>query len=255
MPQLETILVMFLNPVLNSDVETQLMHTPITTHVTLPNLLTLVFRGASAYMEAVVRHLTTPRLEKLGIGLNGFPNQLTFSIPCLVQFIHTTENLRFTRARFLFSDEEVDVEAYTHEEATGKSYILSIEAECCHLDRQVSSAAQIFNALSQKFLAVEHLTFEHSVHRLSSEEHNEVDRIEWHKLLGSFSNVKTLRIADELVGEFSRCLRLDDGDFPLDLLPKLEELTFSGSGAVDDAFTQFIDSRKNAGCPVTLTRL
>jgi hypothetical protein len=252
MPQLETLLVMFLYPVLNRDAERQLVRTPITTHVTLPNLLTLVFDGPSAYMEAVVRHITPPRLEKLGIG---FTNQLTFSIPCLVQFMNTTENLKFTRARFLFSDEEVDMEVYTHEEATGKTYILSIEADCYHLDRQVSSAAQIFNALSQKCSAVEHLTFEHSVHLLSSEEHNEVDRTEWRKLLGSFSNVKTLRIADGLVGEFSRCLRLDDGGFPLEFLPELEELTISGSGAVDDAFAQFIDARKNAGRPVTLTHL
>ena len=225
------------------------MRTPITTHVTLPKLLTLAFRGASAYMEAVVRHITPPRLEKLEIYL---PNQLTFSIPCLLQFMNTTENLKFSHAEFLFSDERVCVEVYPHEEA--KTSVLFIEVDCRHLDWQVSSVAQIFNALSQKFSAVEHLTFNHRVRSRSSEEHNEVDRTEWRRLLGSFINVKTLRIADGLVGEFSRCLRLDDGEPPLELLPELQELTVSGSGAVDDAFTQFIDARKNAGRTVTLNR-
>jgi hypothetical protein len=236
-------------PVLNRDVERQLMRTPITTHVTLPNLLTLGFRGTSAYLETVVRHVTPPRLEELDIY---FPNQLTFSIPCLLQFMNTTENLRFSRAEFLFSDKQVGVEVYPHEEV--KTSALSIVVDCWHLDWQVSSAAQIFNALSQNFLAVEHLTFEHEVHSQSSEEHNKVDRTEWRKLLGSFNNVKTLRIPDGLVRELSCCLQLDDGELPLELLPELQELTFSGSGAVEDAFTQFIDSRKNAGRPVTLTR-
>ena len=38
MPQLETLVIVFLFPVPNRDVERQLMHTPIMTHVTLPNL-------------------------------------------------------------------------------------------------------------------------------------------------------------------------------------------------------------------------
>jgi hypothetical protein len=45
-------------------------------------------------------------------------------------------------------------------------------------------------------------------------EHNEVDRIEWQKLLSSFNNVKALRIRDGLVEELSRCLRLEDGEVP-----------------------------------------
>jgi hypothetical protein len=91
----------------------------------------------------------------------------------------------------------------------------------------------------------------------SSEEHKEVDRTEWRKLLRSFSNVKTLSVDDGLVWELSCCLQLDDGELPLDLLPELQlslqELTFSRIDDVDDAFTQFIDARKNAGRPVTLT--
>jgi hypothetical protein len=64
--------------------------------------------------------------------------------------------------------------------------------------------------------------------------------------------VKTLRIEDGLVGELSRCLRSEDGEYPLELLPELQELTLDGSSNVDDAFTLFIDARRNAGRPVTL---
>ena len=248
LPQLDTLVFWYFFPVSNRDVEMQLMHTPITTHVTLPNLLKLRVGASSAYVEAVVRHITTPSLEKLEIV---FSNQLTYSIPCLLQFMNTTENLRYSHAKFLFYDEQVHLEVYPHLEA--KTHTLSISVDCWDLDWQVSSAAQISNMLSQKFSTIEHLTFRHEVHRRSSEEHNEVDRIEWRKLLGSFNNVKIIHIHNRLVWKFSRCL-LDDGELQRELLPELQELIFSGSRDIGYyAFTQFIDARKKAGRPVTLT--
>jgi hypothetical protein len=60
-----------------------------------------------------------------------------------------------------------------------------------------------------KCSAVDHLNFEYEVHKCSSEERREIDLIEWRKLLGSFSNAKTLRIDDGLVEELSRfCNRM-----------------------------------------------
>ena len=251
LPQLDTLLFAFLFPVSSRDVERQLSHIPIMNHVTLPHLRQFAFQGSSGYVETVVRWITAPLLENVEIC---FFNQLTISIPRLRQFLGTTENLRFNSAKLMFSYEQVDVKLHPREEDA--IFALRIAVVCRHLDWQVSSATQIFNALSQVFSTVEHLTFEHLgwVHRQSSDEHNEVDRTEWRKLLRSFSNVKTLHVDEELVEELSRCLRLEDGELPLELLPELQGLTFSRSGAVDDAFTQFIDSRKNAGHPVTLTR-
>ena len=133
-------------------------------------------------------------------------------------------------------------------------HALSFTVNSCHLDWQVSSVAQIFNALSPVLSAVEHLTFKHEVHGQSSEEHNEVNPTEWRKLLRSFRNVKTLRIATGLVEELSRCLQLDDGELPLELLPELQELIYSGSGDSGNAFTSFINARLGAGRPITLTR-
>lgn len=103
---------------------------------------------------------------------------------------------------------------------------------------------------------MEHLTLAHKVHSQSSEEHNEVDRTERRKLLRPFTNVRTLHIDDVthgLVRELSRCLPFEDGEDTLELLPELQELTFSGSGGVtNDVFTSFTNARQNAGCPVTL---
>jgi hypothetical protein len=245
MPQLETLGIAFRFPVPGRDVERQLTHTPIMTAVILPNLHWFGFRGVSTYLEALVPRITTPRLEKLDIW---FFNQLTFSLPRLLQFVNTTENLRFDRAEFVFYAERVAVWVYPR---GAEMHALFINVFCWDLDWQVSSVIQIFNSLGQMFSTVERLTLENEEHSRTSEERNEVDRIEWRKLLRSFSNVKSLRIDKGLVGELSRCLQLEDGELPLGLLPELQELTYTGSV---NAFTSFTDARQNAGRPVILGR-
>jgi hypothetical protein len=248
MPQLERLAIVFTFPVPNRDVERQLTHTPITTYVTLSNLRFFWFQGVSAYLEAVVCRITTPRLEYLEIQLF---KQLTFSVPRLLQFINATENLRFDSAEIKFSKKRARVQTYIR---GTDPFALGVSVDYWRLHWQIFSVAQISNALSQVFSAVEHLTLGHEVRGQSSDGHNYVDRIEWRKLLRSFSNVKALHVQDGLVEGLSRCLRLEGGELPLELLPELQELTCSGSGDAGDAFTSFIDARQNAGRPVTLVR-
>jgi hypothetical protein len=162
---------------------------------------------------------------------------------------YTTENLRFDNAALMFKDKFIDVWMSFRETAT---YTFGVTVDCWHLGWQVSFSAQISNALSQVFSPVEHLTLRHEVHSQSSVDHNDVDRIEWRNLLKSFSNVKTLRVDNGLAEELSRCLRLEDRELPLELLPELQELTYFGSRDTGIAFTSFIDAHQNSGRPVTL---
>ena len=249
MPQLEMLGIRFDFPIYSRDVERQLTQTPIIAHVTLPNLHHFGFRGVPTYLEALVHRMTTPRLDTL---LVDFLNQLTFSVPHLLQFVNAAENLRFGSADFHFFAKGGNVWVYPREEA--EMPVFGINVLCWHLDWQVSSMAQIINSLSQVFSAVEHLTLDHDEHDQSSEEHNEVDRTEWRRLLRPFNNVKTLRIEDGLVEDFSRCLQLEDGDLPLEVLPELQELTYPGSGNIGDGFASFADARRNAGRPITSVR-
>jgi hypothetical protein len=249
MPHLETLIIYFKFSIPNRDVERQLTHAPNIAPITLPNLHIINFRGVSSYLEELVHRITTPRLEKLVIG---FYNQLSFSIPRLLQFIDAAENLRFGKAVLTFTDKTVEAGFSLHET---KQHTLSIVVLCCHLDWQVSSVTQIFNSLSQIFSMVENLVLQHMVHSESSEEHNEVDRTEWRNLLRPFSKVKTLETQNGLVKDLSRCLRLEEGELLLELLPELQELIYFGSSDTGDAaFTSFIDARRNAGRPVTLVR-
>jgi hypothetical protein len=245
MPQLETLAISFYSAVPNRDIERQLTITPIITPVTLPNLHHFSFRGVSASLEALVHWITAPRLEELDII---FSNQFTFSIPRFVQFSNALENLRFDSVRFWFYNERVYLQVYLRGEIEMNALIINVV--CCHLDWQVSAVAQISNSFSQLFFEVEHLAFVHETHSRSSEEHNVVDRTEWRKLLRPFSNVKILQIGDGLVEQLSRCLELEDGELPLDLLPKLQELVYPGSDNTDDTFASFVNARQNADLPV-----
>jgi hypothetical protein len=234
----------------NLDVETQLSHTPTITYATFPNIRLLSFLGASAYLEELIRQIATPRLERLRLM---FFEELAFSIPCLVRFMNTTENkmLMIDSAKFEFSRQRVCVQTYPHEENRRFSFNISVDR--WNLDWHISSMAQIVDALGQVFSSVKHLILDHVKDGRSSEEvfDFEVDRTEWHKLLRPFSNVKNLRVKHGLVEEFSRYLGLEDGELPPELLPELQELTYSGSSNPGDAFTPFIDARQNAGRPVS----
>ena len=110
MPRLETVAIKFHLAVPNRDVEMQLTHMSITAPVTLPNLRYFEFRGVSTYLEALAHRITSPRLEKIRIDF--FHH--TFPVPRLLQFMNTTENLKFDNARVEFSETQVCVEVYSH---------------------------------------------------------------------------------------------------------------------------------------------
>ncbi|KAH9981951.1 hypothetical protein BJV74DRAFT_58500 [Russula compacta] len=233
MPQLELPGIGFLCPVPNREVEMQLLDTPTMTHATLPNLRWFGFTVVSAYLEALLPRMITPLLERLQVL---FFNQLTFSVPHLLQFISTKENLRFHSAMFRFSPHVLTM-VVDHPDV--KIYTLCMTVLCTHLDWQVASAAQIYDALRTAFSAVEHITLEYgSGFTYSDDWQNAVDRTQWRELLGSFSNVKTLRVVyNGLVTQLSHSLRPDDEESPMELLSELKKLEYIASGDVGDVFT------------------
>ena len=254
MPQLEVLDIRFHSPVPNREVEMQLLDTPTMAHITLPNLRWFAFQGVSAYLEALLPRMTTPLLEKLEIV---FFNQLTFSFKHLLQFISTRENLRFHSTDFCFTAKALKMLVYPDHRA--RTWALRVDVLCTHLDWQVASAAQIYDTLRTAFSAVERITLRYASGFTTLEDReNAADRTHWRELLRSFGNLKALRVADHaLVKRVSDCLRPDDEESPMELLPELKELKYShfSSNDAGDEFTSFIDAREKAGHPVTLTRV
>ncbi|KAH9981794.1 hypothetical protein BJV74DRAFT_887302 [Russula compacta] len=253
MPQLEVLGIGFRSPVPNREVEMQLLDSPTTTHATLPNLRGFAFEGVSAFLEALLPRMITPLLEKLEII---FSNQFTFFVPHLLQFISTRENFQFRSAAFLFSPWALTMVLYPHYGA--KMYTLGMKVLCTRLDWQAVFAAQIFDALRTAFSAVEHITLQYRSGFTPLEDwQNAVDRTQWRELLRSFGNVKTLLVVQNcLVTKVSHSLRPDDEESPMELLPELKDLKYTGrADNGDDVFTSFINAREKAGHPVTLTRI
>jgi hypothetical protein len=219
------------------------------TRVTLPNLHWLMFDGTSAYLEELLPWLTIPLLERLHIH---FFSQMVYSIPHLRQWMSTAGNLRLRTAQFIFREDHLDVVMHPHNEA--RLYTLSIELDAKNLDWQVVSAAQVFPALKAGFSAVEDLTITYDRHHITSEYNRQADRTYWGELLGSFDKLKTLWVDYEFVEQVSRALLPEEGESPTELLPKLEELSYSAR-AVSPAFAVFIDARRKAGRPLTVNHI
>ena len=107
--QLEDLDIGFSSPVPNRDLERQLLNTLTITYVTFPNLDWFAFWGVSAYLESLLPYMTTPLLEKLDIH---FFNQLTFSVPHLLQLATTTENPGYGHAEIIFYHRAVSVSLF-----------------------------------------------------------------------------------------------------------------------------------------------
>jgi hypothetical protein len=246
MPHLETLWIGF-NFI--RDVEKQLSRTPIMTRVTLPNLRWLAFRGSSAYLEVLLPWVTTPLLENLRIY---FLNRMIYSILHLRQFMSTARNIQLKTVTLYFNEDSLTVMGYTHMD---RLHNLSMELGARQLDWQIVSAAQVFPALSTVLSVVEDLTLNYYRQDMSSEWNNEAIRIHWRKVLGPFGKLKSLSVVGELVKQISDALQPGEEESPTELLPELQKLSYSATGALRDSFIQFIDARQKAGRPITVVHL
>ncbi len=204
------------------------------------------FHGASAYLEALLPWVTMPLIERLQVS---FFNQLPYSIPHLQQFMGTAENLRLNTATLTFLLDHLTVVAYPYKGARMFTLVVAICGR--HLDWQVASTAQVLQTLKTVFSTVEHLTLEYKRHLISSEWSNEADRAQWRELFGTFDNVKTLLVDDELVEQISHTLQPGDGESPTDLLPELQELSHPARSP-ENAFIPFVNARQRTDRPVTV---
>ena len=252
MPQIQVlgIILCFLVPI--RETEMQLWDAQTTTHITLPNLRCFGFRGVSAYLEALLPRMTTPLLQRLQII---FFNQLTYTVPHLLQFISTKENLKFRSAEFLFSPQTFSMLLYPHHGS--EAYNFGMEVVSTPFDLQVAYAAQFFDALGTAFSAVKHITLQpESQLTPIGDRQSTADRTQWRKLFRSFGNVKTLCVPDNgLITQVSHSLRPDNEESPMELLPELNKLEYSAGVDAGDGFTPFVDAREKAGHPITIAHL
>jgi hypothetical protein len=245
MLQLEILAIDFRPSPPNRDIEMQLHNWQTPDMTTFPNLHWFAFAGVSAYLEALVARISAPSFNTLQVYLF---DRLSDTVPRLLQFMQTSKSLTFGAVQVTFGALVVSLHAVPWKWDTP----LMLEIECGGLDWQVESAVQLFGTLSPILSVVEKVAFSYEEHDPSSEWHNIVDPSQWCELLMSFTNVKTIHVQDDLVSKIFPSLSSDDGGQPLELLPNLVEVGYSGRSDARDAVTTFIDERQVAGHPISL---
>ncbi|KAH9979357.1 hypothetical protein BGW80DRAFT_1557043 [Lactifluus volemus] len=254
MPQLETLMIVSHNsPLPNHEV----VDTPTMAHVTLPNLRVFSFRGFGAYLEDLLSRMNAPALSIFHVQ---YFYQPTFSVPHLLPFMQTSENFGFHAVRLNFNCDSFHLESESDARLGKLKHVLESQTTCRLFQQwQVGSVAagvQILSTLSPIFSVVERVEFIMNRDELDSGgwyDHN--NRTGWREIFRPFKNVKALRMEVdpklmECIGYF---LWTGDGEQPLELLPNLEELSYSRSYVVH-AFTTFINDRQAIGHPVRLVR-
>jgi hypothetical protein len=111
---------------------------------------------------------------------------------------------------------------------------------------------QFLATLSPVLPVVKKVTFSYREHKQSSEWHNNFDRRQWRDLLRPFTDAKTIRVHDDLIRTLFRALPSINGEPPLELLPKLKEVGYSGGSDGRDALNGFLNERQVAGHPIKL---
>jgi len=254
MPHLQSFAIHFSIPLPDNDVNEQPLNIR---HVTLPNLHPFAFQGESVHLVALLPHITTPLLKKLYIRLLDQHTFASLSVPHILQFVITTENFTGLFSSAVLRVNIWDISVVLYPDAEARMYSLCLYIHHPYSDRQVEFTAHYLDILRPILSEVMHLILEYPEDITSAESarwHDQQDRIYWRKVLGAFRNVKTVSMHKGLVEKVSRSLRLDGGQSSVDLLPELNKLECYGSGNACDEFAPFIDTRKNAGRPVTLIR-
>ena len=226
------------------------------TRIELPSLTQLIYRGVSAYIEALLSRIRSPHMEDVDIALF---NQLTLDVPRTWEFIRELESFRPTRARIDFAEASVHIILSAPQSTALPDVFLSVS--CVRLDFQVAATAQLCGGLSATLQPpVEELVLGcHQGGRALPEEwRGEVDPGLWRELLAPFRRVGTLRVHVALAADIERALRPGPADLQLggQLLPELRELVLlhgSDENALKSAsaaLSAFADERNDAGHPV-----
>jgi hypothetical protein len=105
MPQLERLIIRFISPLPNPDPASvalaQLLLNPNMMPVTLTDLRQFVFYGTATYLEVLIARISAPFLGILHIYF--FYQPLSFTVPHLLQFMQSSQKLRFSMVKLSFN--------------------------------------------------------------------------------------------------------------------------------------------------------
>jgi hypothetical protein len=246
--KLETLEIGFESPRCRPDWKSR--RPPPPTHILLPALTELRFKGVSDYLEDIVARIDAPLLSKLGITLF---YQLIFDTPQLTHFINRTPKfMAHDEARVFFSD--LGVWITIPQTFDGR---LHLGISCRQSDWQLSSLAQICSSSFPWALvsAVERLFIESGSWQLHWQDN--IENGLWLELLHPFSAVKEIYMSSELTPHIAPALQDVVGERVTGVLPALQSLFLEEpppSGPLQETTGKFIPTRRLSGHRIAISR-
>ena len=210
------------------------------------------FHGTSEYLECLLATIDIPFLESIHIT---FFNQLIFHLPQLSQFIRRTETQQSpNQATIYYFGADISVTLYQ----AGMPHHLALRILCKQLDWQISSMAEIFEAISPILSHVEQLNIDAPSIFRSGQDEIGLSQLDFPDLFRQFVNVKRLYITGESVSHVTVAMGQITGQLAITVLPELREIyvgNLTELASAHDGFKAFITAREHSAHPVFICSL
>ena len=247
---LESFRIGFRSPRSLPDQASRRPHPP--TRTILPALTNISFKGVSEYLDDLVAHIDTPRVNSLSIT---FFNQIVFDTPQFTQFLSRTPTLKaLEKARVdfewgLYGGASVNLSSKT----SGYGELI-VRIQCSELDWQISSLEQVCTSSLPPLSMLEDLyIFED---RFWHQDKVYIENALWLELLRPFSAVKNLYLSEELAPCIVPALGELVGDRITEGFPLLQNIFLEGlqsSGPIQEDIAQFVVAQGAASHPIAVT--
>ena len=223
---------------------------PPPTRSILPNLTTILFKGASEYLEVILARIDTLRLCSLHIA---FFNQIIFDTPQLLQFISRQMLMAPEKGHIEFSSHAIIIEFPPQIDEYG---VLRVKILCTAPEWQLSSLEQVCTSSLPHVSTLEDLyIFEDR--EGSPRWQDDVENTLWLDLLHPFAAVKNLYLYKECAPRIAPALQELVGGRTMQVLPNLENIfieRFQPSGPRHEGIEKFVAARRLASHPVAVSR-
>jgi hypothetical protein len=224
---------------------------PPLTRTVLPFLSSLIFNGASEYLEDLVACIDAPQLIQLDIA---FFNDLVFDIPQSVQFIRRTPSFETLKKAWVFF-EFAAARVILTSPAPGHE-ILDVGILCKESDWQVSSLEQVCTSTLLPVSTSEDLYIHENPHSHPHWQDN-IENTLWLELLQPFTTVQNLYLSKEFAPRILPVFQELVGERTTEVLPTLQNILLEElepSGPVQEAIEQFVAARQVTGHPIAVSR-
>ena len=206
----------------------------------LPALRRLYFKGVTEYLEALVSHIDTPKLDQVHIS---FFNQIDFDCSQLAQLINCTPTLRARdEAHVQFDDGTASIRLRYQTSTIGFNDLM-VNISCGEPDWQLSSIEQVCSSL-RPLSTIEDLYIEHRYSDLVWKD-DAIENTLWLELLLPFTAVKNLYLSKDFAAGIATALQELVGITAV--LPDLQNIFVEGlepSGPFQENIGRFVAARQ-----------